>query len=35
MKLNKIIKGFVDYLKNDLVRQINKAIVKMFECCRE
>ncbi len=35
MKLNKIIKEFVDYLKNDLLKQINKTIVKMFECCRE
>lgn len=35
MKLNKIIKGFVDYLKNDLLKQINKTIVKIFECCKE
>jgi len=35
MKLNKIVKGFVDYLKNDLLKQINKVFVKMFECCRE
>ena len=35
MKLNKIIKEFVDYLKNDLLKQINKIIVKIFECCKE
>jgi len=35
MKLNKVIQGFLNYLKNDLMKQINRTIVKMFECCRE
>ena len=35
MNLNKAIKNFLDYLKNDLLKQINKTIVKIFECCRD
>lgn len=35
MKINKIIKDFMDYLRKDLLKQINMAIVKIFECCRE
>lgn len=35
MKLSKTIKGFVSYVKNDLLKQINKFIVKMFECCKD
>ncbi|EKE15282.1 MAG: hypothetical protein ACD_12C00093G0003 [uncultured bacterium] len=35
MKLNKMIKEFVNYLKNDLLKQINRTIVKIFECCKE
>jgi len=35
MKLNKIIQDFVKYLRNDLLKQINKSIVKIFECCKD
>jgi hypothetical protein len=35
MNIEKIIKEFFDYLKNDLLKQINKGIVKIFECCKE
>jgi len=35
MEFRKIFKELVDYLKNDLLKQINKTIVKIFECCRE
>lgn len=35
MKLSKIIKEFMNYLKNDLLKQINNMIVKTFECCKE
>lgn len=35
MKLKKILLSFVDYLKNDLLKQINKFIVKIFECCKD
>jgi len=35
MKLKKIIQDFLDYLRNDLLKQINKSIVKIFECCKD
>lgn len=35
MELNKNIKKLIDYLKNDILRQIGKIFVKLFDCCRE
>ena len=35
MELNKNIKKLINYLKNDLLKQISKVFIKMFDCCRE
>ena len=35
MNFKKILGSFINYLKNDLLKQINKAIVKIFECCKD
>jgi len=35
MELNKNIKKFFGYFKNDLLKKISKIFIKMFDCCRE